>query len=30
LSRWEWLLAIALGAAFLLAATWRIGLRVGL
>jgi hypothetical protein len=30
LKRWEWLLAIALGSAFLLAAVWRIGLTIGL
>jgi hypothetical protein len=30
LNRWEWLLAIALGGALLLAAAWRIGLRLGL
>jgi hypothetical protein len=28
--RREWLLAIALGAAFLLALLWRVGLRIGL
>jgi hypothetical protein len=30
LKRWEWLLAIALGSAFLLAAAWRVGLTIGL